>query len=119
MPLSERLWVTPPEAHQLIIDDPVKVAQLMTQGIQQVHDYRAATQDAFTYNWRLFIDRPFQEPFALTHENMAGLNLSTDQPAHELAAAPSIQRHCRGQRKAPGVAAVKLMARFSYMVSLN
>lgn len=95
--------------YQLIIDDPVKVAQLMTQGIQQVHDYRASTQDAFTYNWRLFIDRPFQEPFAPTHENMAGLNLSTDQPAHELAAAlrRAFSGIVAGNVKAPGVAAVK------------
>ena len=95
--------------YELIIDDPVRVAKHIKAGIQAVHDYRGAQQDAFTYNWKLHIDRSFQEPFAPTHENMAALNLSKDQPAHELAA--NLRRAfsgiVAGNVKAPGVQAVK------------
>ena len=58
----------------------------MRKGIDAVAEYRRARQDAFYYNWRLTIDRPFQEPFEPTHEAMAGLALHRNQPVHELAA---------------------------------
>jgi len=95
--------------YELVINDPVRVAQHMKAGIQSVHDFRSAQQDAFTYNWKLHIDRSFQEPFAPTHENMAALNLSTEQPVHELAA--NLRRAfsgiVAGNVKAPGVRAVR------------
>lgn len=72
--------------YQIIIDDPVKVAQAMHTGIQQVRDYRVKAGDAFYFNWRLKIDQEFQHEFKPTHENMRNLKLHKDQPPHLLAA---------------------------------
>ena len=74
------------QRYRIIIDDPTEVARAMRKGIDAVAEYRRARQDAFYYNWRLTIDRPFQEPFEPTHEAMAGLALHRNQPVHELAA---------------------------------
>ncbi len=95
--------------YQLIIDDPKAVANAMKTGMQQVREHRSERQDAYTYNWQLFIDHSFQETFEPTHANMASLNLSTQQPAHQLAA--NLRRAfsgiVAGNVKASGVAAVK------------
>ncbi len=72
--------------YRIIIDNPTEVARTMRKGVDTVTDYRRTRQDAFYYNWRLNIDRHFQEPFAPTHEAMAGLALHRQQPVHELAA---------------------------------
>lgn len=95
--------------YEIIIDDPSAVAMRMKQGMSEVHQYRSQRQDAFTYNWKLYIDRPFQEPFEPNHANMASLNLSTNQPAHTLAAdlRRAFSGIVAGNVKAPGVAAVK------------
>ena len=73
--------------YQIIIDDPEKVAQTMRKGLEEVSAYRRAHRDAYYYNWLLAIDPIFQTPFEPTHENMANLKLSKDQPPHLLAAA--------------------------------
>lgn len=73
--------------YQIIIDDPIKVAQAMRTGLEEVSAYRRAHRDAYYYNWLLAIDPIFQTPFEPTHENMANLKLSKDQPPHLLAAA--------------------------------
>ena len=72
--------------YRIIVDDPTEVARAMRKGIDAVADYRRARQDAFYYNWRLNIDRHFQETFEPTHEAMASLALRRDLPTHELAA---------------------------------
>ena len=72
--------------YQIIIDDPVKVAQVMKEGITRVEDYRRRRNDAYFFNWGLTIDPDFQLPFDPTHDAMANLCLSKDQPAHRLAA---------------------------------
>ena len=74
------------DKYRIIIDDPVAVARAMRQEIDTVTEFRLAHQDAFHYNWRLTIDRHFQEIFHTTHEAMAGLALHRNQPVHELAA---------------------------------
>lgn len=78
-----------PEAQQrckIIINDPSQVAREMAQGINEVTQYRRKQNDAFHFNWLLTIDENFQHPFEPTHENMAGLKLTRNQPVHELAA---------------------------------
>ena len=97
------------DRYQLIIDDPEAVARAMFAGMKSVREFRYDTQDAFTFNWRLVIDREFQTPFPPTHENMAGLNLSLDQPVHLLAAdlRRAFSGIVAGNVKAPGVAAVR------------
>ncbi len=72
--------------YQIIIDDPVKVAQEMAAGMQQVRDYRVEVGDAFYFNWRLKIDNEFQQEFIPTHENMRNLQLHKKQDRHLLAA---------------------------------
>ncbi|GHE19628.1 nucleotide 5'-monophosphate nucleosidase PpnN [Halomonas urumqiensis] len=72
--------------YQIIIDDPTDVARHMRKGIDKVTEDRRGRQDAFYYNWRLAIDRHFQEPFEPTHAAMSSLALHRNQPVHELAA---------------------------------
>ena len=72
--------------YQMIIDDPALVAVQMSKGLREVGQFRREHNDAFHFNWLLKIDESFQHPFDPTHANMAGLQLSRDVPAHELAA---------------------------------
>ena len=71
---------------KIIINDPGQVAREMAQGIHEVTQYRRKQNDAFHFNWLLTIDESFQHPFEPTHENMASLKLTRNQPVHELAA---------------------------------
>ena len=72
--------------YEIIIDDPIKVAQTMNTAMKRVHENRCKHDDAFYYNWSLHIDEPFQHEFDPTHENMASLNLHKDQSPASLAA---------------------------------
>ena len=74
------------ERYKIIINDPIKVAQTMKEGLENVTNYRKAIDDAFHFNWSLHIDDAFQTPFDVSHESMAALNLSRDQEKHTLAA---------------------------------
>jgi len=78
-----------PEAQQrytVIVDDPVRVAIEMKEGIAAVRAYRKLHDDAYYFNWSLTIEQEFQQPFIPTHENMHNLELHRDLPAHTLAA---------------------------------
>jgi len=72
--------------YQIIIDDPVKVAQQAKAGLEAVQAFRNANNDAYHFNWLLSINPDFQHPFEPTHENMARLELHRDQAPHLLAA---------------------------------
>ncbi|MDH5711483.1 MAG: nucleotide 5'-monophosphate nucleosidase PpnN [Gammaproteobacteria bacterium] len=72
--------------YQIIIDDPEKVAQTMAAGMKRVREYRREVGDAYYFNWRLKIDKAFQEEFKPTHENMRNLALHRNQDRHLLAA---------------------------------
>ncbi|MDH3387447.1 MAG: nucleotide 5'-monophosphate nucleosidase PpnN [Gammaproteobacteria bacterium] len=74
------------EFYSIIIDDPVKVAREITAGLESVRNFRRAQHDAYYFNWVLSIDHPFQTPFHPSHENVAALNITRDQPVHLLAA---------------------------------
>ncbi len=74
------------QRYSIIMDDPEKVAKTMREGIAQVRSYRKEHGDAYYFNWKLKIDEEFQQPFAPTHQNMAGLQLHSQQPSHLLAA---------------------------------
>jgi predicted Rossmann-fold nucleotide-binding protein len=71
--------------YEIIIDDAEAVAQKMKVTMSQIHDYRKAIGDAYSFNWALHIEPDFQQPFEPTHENMAKLDLHQDQPAEQLA----------------------------------
>ncbi|GAC1417983.1 MAG: nucleotide 5'-monophosphate nucleosidase PpnN [Burkholderiaceae bacterium] len=72
--------------YEIIIDDPVRVAQTMTAGIKEVRAFRKARADAYYFNWLVKIDVEFQRPFMPTHENMRNLRLDKGLPTHVLAA---------------------------------
>ena len=74
------------QRYRIIIDDPAEVAREMQRGFDAVRDSRRRADDAYNYNWLLQIPPEFQQPFDVTHAAMAALELSMDQPAHELAA---------------------------------
>ena len=71
--------------YEIIIDDPPAVARRLRAGLERVQSFRRRRSDAFFFNWLLNVDLDFQLPFAVTHANMASLNLRRDQPAHSLA----------------------------------
>lgn len=73
------------ERYRIIIGDPKEVARVLRQSVDEVHRYRHRTHDAYYY-WRLTIELAFQQPFEPTHAAMANLRLTSDLPAHELAA---------------------------------
>jgi pyrimidine/purine-5'-nucleotide nucleosidase len=73
------------EHYQIIVGDPERVAKAAKRGVERVRKHRMKTQDAYGFNWDLTIDHGLQQPFNPTHENMAALNLTKDQPAYQLA----------------------------------
>lgn len=75
------------ELYTIIIDDPEAVGEAVGRAIQQVKRQRRRDGDAYYFNWLLKIPPAHQQPFAVTHESVAALNLSREQPVHELAVA--------------------------------
>jgi len=51
-----------------------------------VANSRQQAHESFCFNWRLNIDSELQQPFEVTHETMASLDLNADQPTVSLAA---------------------------------
>lgn len=74
------------QLYHIVVGDSVAVATAMKQGIQQVKAYRRATGDAYSFNWTLHIEEPFQRPFVPNHHNVRNLNLHREQPPQMLAA---------------------------------
>ncbi len=72
--------------YQIIVNDPVRVAQEAQAGIKAVREFRKVRDDAYYFNWLLQIDAAFQKPFMPTHENMSNLELHKHQDRHLLAA---------------------------------
>ena len=72
--------------YQIIIDDPVHVARIMSHGMDDIKHYRKEIGDSYQYNWSLKIEPEFQLPFTPTHEVMSNLNLYFINNKAELAA---------------------------------
>ncbi|MGB5277652.1 MAG: nucleotide 5'-monophosphate nucleosidase PpnN [Gammaproteobacteria bacterium] len=72
--------------YTIIINDPVRVARKIKEGVEVVRDFRRVNDDAFYFNWMLTIDAAFQKPFMPTHENMRNLQLDNQLDHHQLAA---------------------------------
>lgn len=72
--------------YEIIVGRPDLVAEQAMKGCKNVQRYRRHTEESYAYNWRLKIDWSLQQPFEPNHANMAQLNLTKDQPVHELAA---------------------------------
>lgn len=71
--------------YQIVIDDPVTVAQKMRDDMQAVMSIRKENKDAFYFNWALKIPQQMQSPFEPTHENMAALSIRQGMSAFDLA----------------------------------
>ena len=100
--------------YQIIIDDPVGVAQSVQEGIQAVREYRKLHSDAYYFNWKLKIDHAFQQPFVPTHEAMRTLNLHKRQETHQLAAnmRRAFSGIVAGNVKVQGIAAIEKFGLF-------
>jgi pyrimidine/purine-5'-nucleotide nucleosidase len=70
----------------LITDDPPEVARRMVRGMHEVREFRRRHSDSYNFSWLLSIQPVFQQPFEVTHAAMRALDLSREQPPHELAA---------------------------------
>jgi predicted aspartyl protease len=97
------------DLYQIVIDDPLEVAQIVSDSMNDVHKNRCDLDDAFFYNWSLIIDEGFQKSFYPSHENMAKLNLNKNQAIESLAA--DIRRAfsgiVAGNVKPAGIEAIK------------
>lgn len=74
------------ERFTVIIDSPDEVARYMVRGMEAVREFRKRNNDSYNFNWLLSVQPEFQMPFEVTHESMRALELSRDQPPHQLAA---------------------------------
>lgn len=83
--IADTLGIEAQKYYQIIIDDPVLVAQVIKRSMIKIINYRKGIGAAFTFNWSLKIDDAFQRPFKINHKNMSNLELHFDQPANELA----------------------------------
>jgi len=102
------------ECYTIIIDDAAKVAREMSAGLESVRNFRRERADAYYFNWILNIDHQFQLPFVPTHENVAALNLTQDQPLHLLAAnlRRAFSAIVSGNVKAEGIAQIEQQGPF-------
>ncbi|UTW02008.1 LOG family protein [Amphritea atlantica] len=95
--------------YEIVVGDPYEVALRMKAGLDRVTVYRKAIGESFHFNWQLYISSEFQQPFEPTHENMAELNLTRDQPDYLLAATlrKALSGIVAGNVKAPGIRAIE------------
>jgi pyrimidine/purine-5'-nucleotide nucleosidase len=70
----------------VVIDDPAEVARHMVKGVAGVREFRRRRNDSYNFNWLLAIRPELQQPFEVTHESMRALDLTREQPVHQLAA---------------------------------
>jgi len=100
--------------YTIVVDDAVKVAQVMKHGLDNVLAHRKTTGDAYHFNWSLIIEDDFQHPFEPTHENMANLTIHNELETAELAA--NLRRAfsgiVAGNVKSGGIKAIRKLGPF-------
>ncbi|TVZ37767.1 hypothetical protein P886_2112 [Alteromonadaceae bacterium 2753L.S.0a.02] len=74
------------DRYEIILDDPVLVAQKMKANMEIVQEYRKQMHDAYYFNWVIKIEQDLQTPFNPTHDAMAELRLHRELPENQLAA---------------------------------
>lgn len=72
------------ERYRVIIDDSVGVARYLSKSIKKLRRSRRESGDAFYYNWLLHMPEGHQQPFDVSHESVAKLELDRDMPSGEL-----------------------------------
>jgi len=97
------------ERLKVIVGDPPAVARHLVRGMEAVREFRKTRSDSYNFNWLLAVPPEFQHPFEVTHESMRSLDLSRDQPLHQLAA--NLRRAfsgiVTGNVKEQGIAAIE------------
>jgi len=73
------------DKYRIIIDDAEEVGTYMSRAVRNVRRARRRSGDAYYFNWLLNIPHAHQVPFEVTHHSVAGLRLSRNMPAGELA----------------------------------
>ncbi len=71
--------------YRIIENDSVGVARHVTKAIADVASNRRETGDAYYFNWLLRIPLEMKKPFAVSHQSMAAVELSSDLPEAQLA----------------------------------
>ena len=71
--------------YRIVVGDAPLAAQWVGRGIHDVREQRRRSGDAYYFNWLLKVPLKYQLPFAVTHENVAGLRLRHGMAPHELA----------------------------------
>ncbi len=71
--------------YEIIINDPAGVARKLVSTMDTIKVFRRDSNDAYNFNWKLYIDNAFQQPFEPTHANMASLQLDPSRPVADLA----------------------------------
>ena len=93
----------------MIIDDAEAVGAAMTRQIRSVQRARRRSGDAYYFNWLLSIPKAHQQPFEVTHESVASLNLVRSQPVGDLAVEVrrAFSAIVTGNVKEPGIRMIK------------
>lgn len=112
--IGETLGSVAQSRYEIIIDNPVVVAESLHKNLRQVRKIRKARRDAYFFSWMLKLYSEFQQPFAPTHENVAKLNITADQPGYKLAADLRRAFSCivAGNFKEDGIRAVEEQGKF-------
>lgn len=71
--------------YEIISEGPEAVAQAAKRGVWKMHKQRRLMQQAYGFNWDLYIPHKLQQPFYPTHDNMAALKLSATASRDALA----------------------------------
>ncbi len=71
--------------YEIIVGDSEEVGRRVGRAIRGVRRQRRRDGDAYYFNWLLKIPPRHQQPFEVSHESVAALELSRDLPTHELA----------------------------------
>jgi predicted Rossmann-fold nucleotide-binding protein len=70
---------------EVLIDNPIAVAERIQQGRDAIRAYRIETNDAYYFNWTLDIQESLTRAFIPTHHTMRELQLNTNLPPRVLA----------------------------------
>jgi predicted Rossmann-fold nucleotide-binding protein len=73
--------------YQIIIDDPVRVAQVMNRGLLEVKEARERSANSYFFNRNLYIPPIFQTCFTPSHDGAAELTVTHHEEPHMFAAA--------------------------------
>jgi predicted Rossmann-fold nucleotide-binding protein len=95
--------------YQIIIDDPVRVAQELNKGLLAVKAARERSGDSYFFNRSLFIPPIFQQPFVPSHDRVGELEVTREAEPHVFAAAlrRMFSAVVWGNVKPDGVAAIE------------